>query len=103
MELGYATLDNDTDVLEVEFPSGAGMFDPQARDADQAAEDRGNGISPEARERIFEPFFTTKDRTQVSGLGLAVSHGIVRDHGGELSFESEVGKYTRFHVDLPVA
>jgi N-methylhydantoinase B/oxoprolinase/acetone carboxylase alpha subunit len=44
MELGYVTLDNDTDVLEVEFPSGAGMFDPQARDADQATEDRGNGI-----------------------------------------------------------
>ena len=44
MELGYVTLDNDTDMLEVEFPSGAGMFDPQARDADQAAEDRGNGI-----------------------------------------------------------
>ena len=44
MELGYVTLDNNTDVLEVEFPSGAGMFDPQARDADQAAEDRGNGI-----------------------------------------------------------
>ena len=44
MELGYVTLDNDTDVLEVEFPSGAGMFDPQARDADQAAEDRENGI-----------------------------------------------------------
>ena len=44
MELGYVTLDNDTDVLEVEFPGGAGMFDPQARDADQAAEDRGNGI-----------------------------------------------------------
>ena len=44
MKLGYVTLDGDTDVLEVEFPSGAGMFDPQARDADQAAEDRGNGI-----------------------------------------------------------
>jgi len=44
MELGYVTLYNNTDVLEVEFPSGAGMFDPQARDADQAAEDRENGI-----------------------------------------------------------
>ena len=40
MELGYVTLDDDTDVLEVEFPSGAGMFDPQASDADQSAEDR---------------------------------------------------------------
>ena len=40
MELGYVTLDDDTDVLEIEFPSGAGMFDPQTRDADQSAEDR---------------------------------------------------------------
>ena len=44
MELGYVTLDDDTDVLEVEFPSGAGMFDPQTKDADQSAEDRKNGI-----------------------------------------------------------
>ena len=40
MELGYVTLDDDTDVLEVEFSSGAGMLDPQAIDADQSAEDR---------------------------------------------------------------
>gem|GEM_PF-786805 len=40
MELGYVTLDDDTDVLEIEFPSGAGMFDPQTRDADQSAEYR---------------------------------------------------------------
>ena len=43
------TLDDDTDVLEVEFPSGAGMFDPQARDADQSVEDRKNGIVSYAR------------------------------------------------------
>ena len=44
MELGYATLDNDTDVLEVEFSSGAGMLDPQAIDSYQSAEGRKNGI-----------------------------------------------------------
>jgi len=44
MELGYVTLDHDTDVLTVEFPSGGGMFDPLDRDQEQAAEDRKNGI-----------------------------------------------------------
>jgi len=44
MELGYVALDYDTNVLEVEFSSGAGMLAPQAIDADQSAEDRKNGI-----------------------------------------------------------
>jgi N-methylhydantoinase B len=44
MELGYVTLNDDADVLTVEFPSGAGMFDPSARDAGQVAEDLRNGI-----------------------------------------------------------
>ncbi len=44
MELGYVALDDDTNVLEVEFSSGAGMLDPQAIDSDQSAEDRKNGI-----------------------------------------------------------
>ena len=49
MELGYVALDHDTNVLEVEFSSGAGMLDPQAIDADQSAEDRKNGIVGEVR------------------------------------------------------
>ncbi len=63
-------------------------------------EDHGGGISPEVRELIFDPFFSTKDRTKHSGLGLSTSLGIVKDHGGELTVESEVGRWTRFHVDL---
>jgi PAS domain S-box-containing protein len=65
-------------------------------------EDRGNGIPPETGERIFDPFFTTKPRERGTGLGLAVSYGIAHDHHGELSFESEPGRGTRFHLDLPV-
>lgn len=49
MELGYVALDHDTNVLEVEFSSGAGMLGPQAIDADQSAEDRKNGIVGEVR------------------------------------------------------
>ncbi len=65
-------------------------------------EDRGAGIPDEIRERLFDPFYTTKDRTKGTGLGLSISQGIVHDHHGELSFECERDRYTRFHLDLPV-
>jgi len=65
-------------------------------------EDHGTGITPEVRERMFDPFFTTKPRDEGTGLGLAISNGIVKDHHGELTVESEPGKLTRMHMDLPI-
>jgi signal transduction histidine kinase len=65
-------------------------------------EDHGVGIDPKICETIFDPFFTTKDRTVGTGLGLSISYGIMKDHYGELSVESEPGQYTKFHMDLPV-
>ncbi|MHC1727555.1 MAG: ATP-binding protein [Syntrophobacteraceae bacterium] len=65
-------------------------------------EDTGNGIPRQIRDRIFDPFFTTKPKESGTGLGLSISYGIVKDHCGELSVESEPGRYTRFHIDLPV-
>jgi len=65
-------------------------------------EDHGTGISPEMQEKMFDPFFTTKEPGKGMGLGLAISHGIVKEHGGELHCESEPGEWTRFHLDLPV-
>ncbi|MHC1744775.1 MAG: PocR ligand-binding domain-containing protein [Syntrophobacteraceae bacterium] len=65
-------------------------------------EDSGTGISLDNRGRIFDPFFTTKPKESGTGLGLSISYGIVKDHGGDLTVESEPGVFTRFHMDLPV-
>ena len=65
-------------------------------------EDHGTGLSPEIQEKMFDPFFTTKEPGKGTGLGLAISNGIVVEHGGELHCESELGHWTRFHMDLPV-
>lgn len=64
--------------------------------------DTGCGIPPEHLSRIFDPFFTTKGTGEGTGLGLSVSYGIVKDHGGEISVESEPGLGSTFTVVLPV-
>jgi PAS domain S-box-containing protein len=63
--------------------------------------DTGLGMSEDVRERIFEPFYTTKG-AHGTGLGLAVSYGIIERHEGHFSVESEIGQGTTFEIDLPV-
>jgi signal transduction histidine kinase len=66
-----------------------------------AVEDQGTGMSSEVQARVFEPFFTTKHAAEGSGLGMSVAYGIVTQHGGQLSIQSQPGVGTTVTVDLP--
>jgi signal transduction histidine kinase len=65
-------------------------------------EDTGIGMEQDVVKQIFIPFFTTKEIGQGTGLGLSVVHGIVTAHGGSINVESEVGRGSRFVVQLPL-
>jgi CheY-like chemotaxis protein len=64
--------------------------------------DDGPGIPSEIASRIFDPFFTTKPSGVGTGLGLSIVYGIVHQHGGEVTFESQPGVGAKFAVELPV-
>lgn len=65
--------------------------------------DNGTGIDPKIQAQIFDPFFSTKDVGEGMGLGLAVSHRIIANHGGSLTVKSSLGEWTEFRFNLPLA
>jgi signal transduction histidine kinase len=65
--------------------------------------DNGAGMTDEVREHIFDPFYTTKPAGEGTGLGLSISHGIIIQHGGEISVESQAGSGTLIRISLPLA
>ncbi len=64
--------------------------------------DQGTGIPSDILEKITDPFFSTKPKSKGSGLGLSISHGIITNHGGRITFESSEGEFTKVMIDLPV-
>ncbi len=79
----------------------AGETMPPGQWVEMSITDTGTGIAPEHLGRILEPFFTTKDVGKGTGLGLATVYGIIRQTGGYLKIESEVGVGTTFTIYLP--
>ncbi len=76
-------------------------FDTQKEQVVVSIQDKGKGISKENLKHIMDPFFTTKRDTGGTGLGLSISYTIIKDHGGELSIESEEGTGTIANIYLP--
>jgi len=77
-------------------------FDRREKAARVAVRDNGVGMPPDVLAHIFEPFFTTKENLQRTGLGLAVAHSIVEQHGGAIVARSQPGEGTEFVVTLPL-
>ncbi len=79
-----------------------GVRDRQGREwVELSVADSGPGIDSEIQERVFEPYFTTKEKSQGTGMGLAMVHGIVTRYGGRIELKSEKGSGTVFHLHFP--
>ncbi len=101
----------ETDPDAVKLKEGGADYEPQLRLTTRVVEDsveirirdNGSGIPDELVEKIFHPFFTTKPTDKGTGLGLALSSDIVRQHGGHIRVETEAGEFTEMIIDLPKA
>jgi hypothetical protein len=88
------------------LPKGGWVSVASRRDGDSVVvevSDTGVGIPAEHIGRIYDPFFTTKADGRGTGLGLSVTYGIVQEHGGSLTCDSEIGQGTRFRLVLPLS
>lgn len=107
----YAT-DKKRQIIEEEgAPSEDGPYMPKvllktSREEDKAVvtvRDNGTGIPQEVIDKVFNPFFTTKPTTEGTGLGLALTSDIVREHAGNIRVESEEGEFTAMIIELPLS
>ena len=100
---------NEAGILKVsvatsEIPSGGNDHPPNSAPGKYvrlSVGDTGHGIDPTLTGHIFDPFFTTKERTEGTGMGLSVVHGIVTNLGGIIDIDTEVGTGTTFHLFFP--
>lgn len=95
----HAMGENGNLLITSRYSPGVGEF---AGAVEISFADDGSGIPPEILNNIFEPFFTTKAIGQGTGLGLSVSYGIIKDHGGEIRVESVEGCGATFTIILPL-
>ncbi|MEP6820800.1 MAG: PAS domain-containing protein [Chthoniobacterales bacterium] len=100
-EGGRLTLATGTFRVSGKQPAGCGEKLPPGEYALINVTDNGTGMSDEVKSHLFEPFFTTKDDGHSSGLGLATSYGIVRQSGGHICIESQLGKGTMVSLYFP--
>jgi PAS domain S-box-containing protein len=91
---------HETDIDQASIDSGIEV--PPGRYLKLSVSDTGCGMNKDTLSRIFEPYFTTKEKGVGTGLGLAVVHGIVKEHQGRVSVYSEPGQGTTFNVYLPI-
>ena len=98
----YATMEKKKVVGETYAPVVSVTTKKRGNKIDIAVKDNGQGIPEKIKDKIFQPFFTTKPTGEGTGLGLSLSHDIIKAHGGELKVETMENEFTRFIIELPV-
>ena len=99
----------EADPDSVKLKEGGAGYEPRLQLTTRGTEDgveirirdNGAGIPADLVEKIFHPFFTTKPTDKGTGLGLALSSDIIRQHGGHIRVETEAGEFTEMIIDLP--